>query len=103
MGRPEWAEIIKHLQLNGKSLKAFHFRVRTPLKSPNSELSGSTRLSLPVYGPVTLVLRKLGLAQGVVAKGGGFKKHVTASRVCVTTVLFAILFPAKSSILKPPP
>ena len=48
MGRPKWVEIIKHLQLNGKSLKAFHFRVRTPMKSPKSYLFGSTRLSLPV-------------------------------------------------------
>ena len=30
IGRPKWVEIIKHLRLNGKSLKKLHFRVRTP-------------------------------------------------------------------------
>ena len=32
----------------GESLNKFHFRVMTPLKSPKSDLFGSTRLSLPV-------------------------------------------------------
>ena len=36
-------------------------------------------------------------------KGGVFKEHVIASCVCVATVLFAMLFLAKSSMLKPPP
>ena len=48
MGRPKWVEIIKHLKLTGKSLTTFHFRVRTPMKSPNNDLYGSTHLSLPV-------------------------------------------------------
>ena len=37
-----------HLQLNGKSLKTCHFRVRTPIKLAKSDPFGSTRLSLPV-------------------------------------------------------
>ena len=44
MGRPKWVEIITHLKLDGKSLKTFHFRVRTPMQSPKSDLFGSTRL-----------------------------------------------------------
>ena len=53
MGRPKWVEIVKHLKLNGKSLKTLHVRVRNPTKSPKSDLSGSARLSLPVEGPVS--------------------------------------------------
>ena len=41
-------DIISDKKLKGKSLKTFHFRVRTPMKSPKSDLFGSTRLSLPV-------------------------------------------------------
>ena len=48
MGRPKWVETIKHLKRDGKSLATFHFRVRTPMKSPTSDLFGSTRLSLPI-------------------------------------------------------
>ena len=43
MGRPKLVEIIQHLKLNGRSLKTFHVRVRTPMKSPKSDLYGSTR------------------------------------------------------------
>ena len=52
MGRPKLVEIIKHLEVNGKSLKTFQLRVRTPMKSPECDLFDSTRLSLPVEGPV---------------------------------------------------
>ena len=48
MGSPKWVEIIKHLKLTSKSLKTLHVRVRNPMKSPKSDLFGSTRVSLPV-------------------------------------------------------
>ena len=54
MGRPKWVSILHIFGFAGfaakltktkigESLKKFHFRVRTPLKSPKRDLFGSTR------------------------------------------------------------